>query len=109
MAIETQPGRMMLSRDEAISVHTAALDVICAMFDNLTPNQILTMLSSSSRRSDSPVIATYTSVVDRIVHAGHADIIDEQTEGYFSALSVDVGFRELISIKQKGFVPNQQV
>jgi hypothetical protein len=85
---------MMLSRDEALCAHSAVLDVACMLLADETIDAAhLTLLNRSTL-----VAEMYWSVVDRIVDAGHGDIIDDQFDGYFSALRVDAGFRLLVAV-----------
>ena len=91
----------LLTADEAIGVTVAALDtaaaVLCVRLPTTTVAALLRERSSRREltRAERAAVATYRRALDGVRAAGHGDVIQDQVEGYMSALACDPGFRSV--------------
>ena len=90
--------KQVLGTDEAIMMHSRALDTVSVALKHLPVATLDTLVHDRiSRRvltdSDRDALRAYRRVVDRVRATGHGDLIEDQLEGFLSAIKADRHFR----------------
>ena len=98
MRTHTTARTTILGCDEATVVYTRALDRVSVALQHLPATTLDTLLHGRSTRrhltdADHAALRSYQRTVQRIQRAGHGDLIDDQLDGFLSAVHADRTFR----------------
>lgn len=89
---------VLLGGDEAIEIYLRALDRVSVALSHLPATTLDSLLHGRTTRrrltdNDHAALRTYQRTVRRMHRAGHGELIDDQLDGFLSAIHADRTFR----------------